>query len=90
MFKSFKKLTLISVPVPLPYLSRVAIWCGWACCAQWRGAWRSYFSTHHVNRHNTPIHNTLLLNWASHRRHLGTLPEDGNVMSKHVGATIHN
>jgi uncharacterized MAPEG superfamily protein len=25
MFKSFKKLTLISVPVPLPYLSRVAI-----------------------------------------------------------------
>jgi hypothetical protein len=21
---------------------------------------------------------------------LGTLPEDGNVMSKHVGATIHN
>jgi hypothetical protein len=21
---------------------------------------------------------------------LGTLPEDGNVMTKHVGATIHN
>jgi hypothetical protein len=21
---------------------------------------------------------------------LGTLPDDGNVMSKHVGATIHN
>jgi hypothetical protein len=24
------------------------------------------------------------------RSALGTLPEDGNVMPKHVGATIHN
>jgi hypothetical protein len=24
------------------------------------------------------------------QRALGTLPEDGNVMPKHVGATIHN
>jgi hypothetical protein len=32
----------------------------------------------------------LLLNWGSLRRQLGTLPEDGNVMPKHVGASIHN
>jgi hypothetical protein len=24
------------------------------------------------------------------QKELGTLPEDGNVMPKHVGATIHN
>jgi hypothetical protein len=47
---------------------------------------------HHVTRHNTPIHNILstapLLSIS--QKALGTLPEDGNVMSKHVGATIHN
>jgi hypothetical protein len=47
---------------------------------------------HHVTRHNTPIHNILLT--ASQlsicHKALGTLPEDGNVMPKHVGATIHN
>jgi hypothetical protein len=46
----------------------------------------------HVPRHTTPIHNILStapqLN-ISHKA-LGTLPEDGNVMPKHVGATIHN
>jgi hypothetical protein len=39
-----------------------------------------------------PIHNILLT--ASHlsisQKALGKLPEDGNVMPKHVGATIHN
>jgi hypothetical protein len=49
-------------------------------------------ATHHVTRHNTPIHNILStapqLN-ISHKA-LGTFPEDGNVMPKHVGATIHN
>jgi hypothetical protein len=48
--------------------------------------------THHVTRHNTPIHNILStapqLNIS--QKALGTLPEDGNVMPKHVGATIHN
>jgi hypothetical protein len=48
--------------------------------------------THHVTRHNTPIHN--ILSTASQLRisqkALGTLPEDDNVMLKHVGATIHN
>jgi hypothetical protein len=48
--------------------------------------------THHVTRHNTSIHN--ILSTASQlsvfQKTLGTLPEDGNVMPKHVGATIHN
>jgi hypothetical protein len=47
---------------------------------------------HHVTRYNTPNHN--ILSTAPHfsisQKALGTLPEDGNVMSKHVGATIHN
>jgi hypothetical protein len=49
-------------------------------------------SAHHVTRFNTPIHN--ILSTASQlsisQKALGTLPEDGNVMPKHVGATIHN
>jgi hypothetical protein len=47
---------------------------------------------HHVTRHYTPIHN--ILSTASQlsisQKALGTLPEDGNVMPKHVGDTIHN
>jgi hypothetical protein len=47
---------------------------------------------HHITRHNTPIHNILS---TAHQliisqNALGTLPEDGNVMPKYVGATIHN
>jgi hypothetical protein len=49
-------------------------------------------ATQHVIRHNTPIH--IILSTAPQLRisqkALGTLPEDGNVMPKHVGATIHN
>jgi hypothetical protein len=41
---------------------------------------------------NTPIHS--ILSTASQlsisQKGLGTLPDDGNVMPKHVGATIHN
>jgi hypothetical protein len=48
--------------------------------------------THHVTRHNTLIHNILStapqLNIP--QKALGTLPEDDNVMPKHVGDTIHN
>jgi hypothetical protein len=48
--------------------------------------------THHVTKHNTPIHN--ILSTASQlsisQKALGTLPEDGNVMPKYVEATIHN
>jgi hypothetical protein len=32
----------------------------------------------------------VVLNLASLQKTLGTLSEDGNVMSKHVGATIHD
>ena len=46
----------------------------------------------HVTRHNTHIHN--ILSTASQlsisQKALGTHPEDGNVMPKHVGATIHS
>jgi hypothetical protein len=53
-----------------------------------RGEWRSL----DVTRHNTPIHNILSTSpqLSISQKALGTLPEDGNVMPKHVGATIHN
>src|SRR5215467_12819595 len=49
-------------------------------------------SAHHVTRHNTPIHNILSTapQLSISQKALGMLPEDGNVMPKHVGATIHN
>jgi hypothetical protein len=47
---------------------------------------------HHITKHNTLIHNILStapqLNIS--QKALGTLPEVGNVMPKHVGATIHD
>jgi hypothetical protein len=48
--------------------------------------------THHVTRPNTHIHNILstALQLGISQKALGTLPEDGNIMPKHVGATIHN
>jgi hypothetical protein len=48
--------------------------------------------THHVTRHNTPIHNipSTAPQLSISQKALGMLHEDGNVMSKHVGATIHN
>jgi hypothetical protein len=47
---------------------------------------------HHVTIHNTPIHNILstALQLSITQKALGTLPENGNVMPKHVKATIHN
>jgi hypothetical protein len=46
----------------------------------------------HVTRHNTPIHNILSTapQLSISQKALGTLPEDGNVMPKHVEDTIHN
>jgi hypothetical protein len=43
-------------------------------------------------RHNTPIHNILSTGpqLSISQKALGTLPEDGNVMPKYVGATIYN
>jgi hypothetical protein len=48
--------------------------------------------THHATRHDTPIHNILSTapQLSLFQKALGTLPEDGNVMPKHVGATINN
>jgi hypothetical protein len=52
----------------------------------------STITTHHARRHNTPIHNILSTapKFRVCQKALGTLPEDGNVMPKHVGATTHN
>jgi hypothetical protein len=52
----------------------------------------SQITTHHAIRHNTPIHNILSTapQLSISQKALGTLPVDGNVMPKHVGATIHN
>jgi hypothetical protein len=54
------------------------------------GAWQ--FTTHHFTRHNMPIHNILSTapQLSISQKTLGTLLEDGNVVPKHVGATIHN
>src|SRR5215510_11829324 len=47
---------------------------------------------HHATRYNTPIHNipSTAPQLTISQKPLGTLPEDGNVMSKHVRDTIHN
>jgi hypothetical protein len=47
---------------------------------------------HHVTRHNTPVQYILSTapQLSISQKALGTLPDDGNVMPKHVGATIHN
>jgi hypothetical protein len=52
----------------------------------------SYICLHHATRHNTPIHNIISTVPQSNisQKALGTIPEDGNVMPKHVGTTIHN
>jgi hypothetical protein len=48
--------------------------------------------THHITRHNTPIHNILSTapQLSISQKALGMLLDDGKVMPKHVGATIHN
>jgi hypothetical protein len=52
----------------------------------------SEIATHHVTRHNTPIRNILSTapQLSISQMLLGTFPEDGNVMPKHVGATTNN
>jgi hypothetical protein len=52
----------------------------------------NWFTTRHATRHNTPIHNILstVPHLSVSQKALGTLPEDDNVVPKHVGATIHN
>jgi hypothetical protein len=55
-------------------------------------AWQSEIATHHVTGHNTPIHNILSTapQFSISQKALETLPDDGNVTPKHLGATIHN
>jgi hypothetical protein len=54
--------------------------------------YRSQIATHHVTRHNTPMYNILSIapKLSISQKALGTLHVDGNVMPKHVGATLHN
>jgi hypothetical protein len=49
-------------------------------------------AAHHATRHNTPNHNILSTapQLSIYQKVLGTLPEDGNLMPKHVAANIHN
>jgi hypothetical protein len=49
-------------------------------------------ATHHVNKNSTPVHNILSTapQLSISQKALGTHPDNGNVMQKHVGATIHN
>jgi hypothetical protein len=53
---------------------------------------RNEIATHHVIKHDTHIRNILSTTsqYSISQKTLGTLPEDGNIMPKHVGATIHN
>jgi hypothetical protein len=46
----------------------------------------------HITRHNTPIRNILstVPQLSISQKALGALSEDGNIMPKHVGATVHN
>jgi hypothetical protein len=52
----------------------------------------SCYMFRHINRHNTPIHNILstAAQLSISQKALGTRPEDGNVMPKHVAATVHS
>jgi hypothetical protein len=47
---------------------------------------------HDVTINNTPIHNILSTapQLSISQKALGTFAENGNVIPKHVGATIHN
>jgi hypothetical protein len=49
-------------------------------------------ATHHVTKHNTPIHNIVSTapQLSISQKALETLPEDRNVMPKHVVVTIYN
>jgi hypothetical protein len=48
--------------------------------------------TYHATKHNAHIHNILsaVPQLSISQKALRMLPEDGNVMPKHLGATIHN
>jgi hypothetical protein len=52
--------------------------------------WRDVVRGDLRSKHNTPIHNILSTapQLSISQKALGTLPEDGNVMPKHVGACL--
>jgi hypothetical protein len=54
--------------------------------------WGSQIAIHSGTRHNPPAHTILATvpHFSITQKALGTLPEDGNVMLKHVGDTLHN
>jgi hypothetical protein len=60
--------------------------------AGWSSLRRSEMATNPATRNNTSIHNILSTapQLSISQKALGTFPEDGNVMPKHVGATIYN
>jgi hypothetical protein len=62
-----------------------------AKCGNNFGNMRSEIATHYVTIHNTPIHDIISTapQLSISQKAQGTLPEDGNVKPKHVGATIH-
>jgi hypothetical protein len=77
---AFRILTLLAIGLLLITIS------------QQFGAWQTQIATHHVTKHNTSIYNILSTapQLSISQKTLGTHPEDGNVMLKHVEATIHN
>jgi hypothetical protein len=58
----------------------------------WFDASSDVVRAHHVTKHNTPIHDILSTapQLSISQKAIGTVPEDGNIMPKHVGTTIHN
>jgi hypothetical protein len=89
IFRHYIAILMDVPPERCPNEEQSIEYCGWACCVYWR---RVYAYAHHVTRNNTPIYNILstALQFSISQKALGMLPEDGNVMPKHVGATIHN
>jgi hypothetical protein len=63
-----------------------------AVCAQNRTKRINTLCEHHATGDDTPIHDILSTapQLSICKKALGTLPENGNVITKHVGATIHN
>jgi hypothetical protein len=55
-------------------------------------SWTVHFVNICVIRHSTPIHNILSTapQLSISQKALGMLPEDGSIMPKHVGDSIHN
>jgi hypothetical protein len=77
---------LLGILLLEPYISLIYAWKNNKC--------NNYLFSllYHATRHNTPIHNILSTapQLSISQNALETLPEDGNVMPKHVADTIRN